>query len=165
MVTLLNSVNPYLKIYVPGEDGYRQFQGGKLVIDSKDPGYKTVMEVARNSPSIIVLQGEGTCTACGDKFKGDDAAAELERHTKDVHFEVWVAGQRAAAEDVIQSEIKRRASVFCDACSPAQEFPTEDALLEHLHLLHLAAPADGGDGGDGGSTTGGVDPTIPAATG
>lgn len=152
MTTLVNSNYPYLRVLLP-DDTFIQFQGGRLELPEDHPYYDHVMDVATGMPSIAILVNETTCIYCGEVFKGDKAAAKLDAHKKDIHFDVWEAESLIEAASVHQREVKSRAGHACDVCRPAQVFGSEDDLAEHIALLHTAAPSLDDDG----NTLGGND--------
>lgn len=156
----LNNSQPYLRIYNPETEGFAQFQGGKLQLDEDDPDYGVVMAEAQSNPAIQILSDGVQCTACGEPFAGKAAKAQLGKHTKDVHFEIWAAGKAAENEAEIQLEVKRRQPLACEFCPRLQEFPDKESLALHVAALHTNAELDEngnpigfGDGGGGAAGT------------
>lgn len=164
----VNPTHPYLQIYNPATGGFAKFVGGKLELDESDPNFGVVMAEATRNPLISIHEHVATCDQCGESYTGRTAAADLGKHRKAVHFDVWLADQDAKASVLREKEIKARAGFACDVCQPVQTFGTPEALAEHARKLHATAPeltesgeTVGGDEGGGGAP---VDTEIPAAT-
>jgi len=163
MPILVNTVTPYLKIYIPSSGGYVDFVGGKLEIDKGDPGYEEAMAEAQRNPSISIMVNQTTCRYCGEVYTGKNAAAQLGAHKKKIHFDLWEAEKRIEQESVIQKEIKARAGYACDVCAPVQTFGSKEDLSEHVVLLHTVPPPMDDEGNEiGGRRPGETE--IPAAT-
>lgn len=141
MATLLNHTYPQMRILIPQTGQYREFRGGRLEIDRDDPDYDVVMAEAAANPSIVIYESVTTCDRCGEVYTGKLAAANLARHRKDVHFDVWLAEQDAEQALARNAEIKAREGFPCDVCRPVQTFGTEDELALHVTVMHTAAPA------------------------
>ena len=156
MVTLINNVNPYMRIYDEATESFIEFRGGKLEIEPEDEGYETVMRVVEMTPSIIVQVGGQQCLYCGETFTGKTAKALLGKHVKDVHFEIWQAQQDVEHGAAVEKELRRRVPFSCDACPTIQEFGSEADLALHTQLVHTAPTVDDdgnavgeGPGGEG----------------
>lgn len=165
--TLVCHATPWLRIYDPATGGYASFVAGKLEIDPDDPAYEVVMAEAVRNPSIQVVTKTVSCTLCGEDF-GDakTAKARLEKHVKDVHFDVWKAAKDDEYAAEMTRELKAREGFVCDVCRPVQTFGDEDTLALHVSLLHTAPPPMDSEG----NSLGGDEPavsstatTIPAA--
>ena len=165
MTKFINTSTPYLRILLPDGD-YAQFQGGKLEIDEDDPGYATVMAEAQSNPSISIMVSATTCEYCGEVFKGRPAKAQLAKHKKDVHFDLWRAEKEIEQATVIDIEVKKRAGFACDVCAPVQTFGSAADLSEHTRLLHTQPPElnDAGEevGSGSGRRPGEVEPPAAA---
>jgi hypothetical protein len=158
VVTLLNNVNPYMRIFDEASESFVAFQGGKLEIEPGDPGYEAVMRVVEATPSIIVQVGGKQCLYCGETFAGKVAAANLTKHVKDVHFEIWQARQDAEHGQAIEKELRRRVPFACEVCPTVQEFGSAEDLALHTTLVHTTPTVDS-DGnavgeGPGGESSG-----------
>jgi len=144
MKTLLCMTTPYLRIYNPVTGDYAQFVGGKLVLEDDDPNYEVVIAESIRNPAISVLEmlkGGISCPECGQAFAGTASAAHLGVHRKSAHFSEWLADKEAADKADVNVILKERAGIACDVCVPAQVFPDDNALGEHIRMLHLA-PGD-----------------------
>lgn len=150
MTKFVNTVNPYLRVLLP-DGNYAQFQGGLLELDEGDEGYVAVMAEAQTNPSISIMINATTCAYCGEVFTGKAAAAQLGRHKKDVHFDLWKSEKELEAATVIDVEVKKRAGFSCDVCAPVQTFGSAEDLAGHVSLLHTAAPALDDEGNEVGS--------------
>lgn len=135
MTTLVNSSEPYLSILLPGGD-YARFVGGRLEVPEDHPDYGHIMDEAVRRPTIAILVNETTCPYCGEVYKGDRAAAKLEAHTKDNHFDLWLKQTELDHAKLVHAEVKARAGYACDVCAPVQTFGNEEGLAEHIALLH-----------------------------
>jgi hypothetical protein len=167
MAVFVNTVTPQLRIYIPATGDYVQFSGGRLEIDEGEPGYEEAMANALVNPSTSIIVNSTTCQYCGEVFNGKAAAAQLGKHKKDAHFNLWQAEKEIEHATVIQKEVKARAGYACDVCQPTQTFGTADDLAEHAKLLHTAPPELDAEGnerdGERGRRPGEVG-GIPAAT-
>lgn len=146
MVTLICQATPYLRVYNPVTGDYAQFSGGRLDIEPSDPNYAVVMAEASANPSITVMEiakGGANCPECGQLFTGGAAAARLGNHRKDAHFDAWMADKEAAHQTEVNLIVKERAGVACSVCRPAQVFPTEDELQNHIKIVHTAPEDEG----------------------
>lgn len=161
MATLVNTVTPYLRVFVPDDGGYVQFQGGKLEIEEGDYGYDEVMAEAQANPSISILVNAYTCPYCGANHAGKGAAGRLQGHIKQAHFDKWEEAKLAELAADHQVEIKARAGHVCDVCRPVQTFGTEDELALHVAELHTAPPTLDADGNEIGGTGDGGDADRP----
>jgi len=145
MTTLICNQTPYLRIYNPVSGEYVQFLGGRLDIEPEDPNYAVVMAEGASNPAITILltaKGGMNCPECGALFTGQAGAAQLGKHRKDIHFDAWLADKDAAHQSEINTILKDRAGVACDVCRPAQVFPNDDALGQHIRLVHATAEDD-----------------------
>jgi len=156
MPVLINTHTPFLKIFDEPTGEYVAFQAGKLEIDEGEPGYEAVMAEAARNPFISVIVNATTCQYCGEVYTGKTAKAQLGRHKKDIHFDLWQAEKEIEQATLIATEVKARAGYACDVCAPVQEFGTEADLAAHVALLHLKAPELDDDGNEvaGGSGDG-----------
>lgn len=161
---LINTNTPFLKVYVPASGDYVSFVAGKLEIDEGDVGYDEAMAEAKRNPSISIMVNETTCRYCGEVFTGKAAAAQLGKHKKDIHFEIWQAEKLIENEAVVQKEIKSRAGYACDVCQPVQTFGDEGDLSDHVKLLHTAPPPMDDEGNEIGTKGRPGEAAIPAAT-
>lgn len=159
MATLICQKYPQLSIFIPETGQWRSFQDGRLDIEEDDPHYDVVMAEAGRNPAIAIYQSVGTCPHCGEVEK---SKAALESHIKDIHFDVWLASEDAAAAETRNVELKKRAGVFCDVCAPPQEFPNDEDLALHNRLVHQTGEESEAPAKKGRSK--GVE-AIPAATG
>ena len=159
MATLICTKYPDMAIYDPADASWTKFFAGRLDIEPDDPHYQVVMDEATRNPAIAVYQSISTCVHCGENFK---SKAELGKHVKDIHFDVWAADQDAQYDQTRVAEIKARGQFFCDAGDHA-EFATEEELALHVSVMHTAKPSDS-DAGDGGAA-GDVDDVKAAAAG
>jgi len=150
MTTFINTQTPFLRILM-SDGNYVQFQAGHLEVGEKDVYHDEVMAEATRNPSISVMVNKTTCRFCGFVFRGDDAKTDLEKHTKNIHFDLWQKQRELDAATVVQEEIKSRAGFACDVCAPVQTFGTAEDLNEHIRLLHASAP----ELDDAGNTKGG----------
>lgn len=160
MAILLNHQHPEMRILNPANGEWIAFSGGKLEIDKDDPAYDVVMAEATRNPTIVVYESVTTCDQCGEAFTGKAAKAQLGKHRKDVHFDVWLAEKDLEQAEARNVEIVKRQGIACDVCRPPQVFPDADELAIHVSVVHTAAPEltdDGSDAGVGGTS-------IPAAT-
>lgn len=157
---------PQLKIFNPVTGDYASFVGGLLEIDEDDPNYEVVHAEALRNPSISIMVNRTTCQYCGESFTGKAAAAQLGKHTKDIHPDVWDAEQVIKNAKIVETEVKRRAGYACDVCAPVQEFGSAAALSDHVKLLHTAAPELDDEGNDKAEPKGrrGGERAVPAAT-
>lgn len=146
MTTFVNPTHPYLRVLLP-DGSYAAFQGGRLEMAEDDPDYDHVLAVALADPYTSILVNETTCIYCGEVFKGDRAAKQLDDHMKAVHFDLWQKQLELDQARVVQREVKARAGVVCDVCSPVQTFGTEADLAEHVKL-HTAPPAMDDEGNE-----------------
>lgn len=165
---LVNTATPFLKIYNPDTGNFASFIAGKLEIEKEDPDFKWVMAEAQRNPAISIHEIATTCDQCGAIFTGKVASAELGKHRKEIHFDVWLAEKDAKDEALREVQVKSRAGYACDICSPVQEFPDAEQLAQHVRLLHATVPeltesgeTVGGDEGERGGAK--VDTEIPAA--
>ena len=162
MAVLLNHHAPEMRIFIPETGLYREFRGGKLEIDKDDPDYSVVMAEAGRNPSIIVYESVTTCPLCGEAYTGKTAAANLAKHTKDNHYEAYLAEKDEEHAVTRNAEIKKREGVPCDACAPATYHPDDDALALHIQVMHASAPSMDDEGNVKGER-GSADLGIPAA--
>lgn len=145
MPTLLCQKYPYLRIYNPVTGEYAQFMGGKLDIEPEDPNYAVVMAEGTANPSVDIMQtakGGVNCPECGALFTGQAKEAQAAKHRKDNHFDAWLADKEAAHQSEVNTILKSRAGVACDVCRPAQVFPDDDALGQHIRLVHTTPEDD-----------------------
>lgn len=158
---------PQLRILLP-DLTYAQFVGGKLELDPEDNGYETVLAQAEANPFISIHVNETTCDLCGEVQTGKLAKANLAKHIKDNHPNVWVAEQELAHARSMSKQLKHAEGYPCDVCAPVQTFGTKADLAEHVGLLHAQPPAMDSEGNEiAGSDDGGRRPgerAIPAAT-
>src|SRR5512139_4241123 len=167
MAVLLNKTYPYFTIYFPLDGSYRSFVGGKLEITEEDPAYSLVMEEASRNPYVIILDKGVQCDICGEVFAGTAGKAQLGKHRKEGHFDVWASERVATAVEEVNAEVKSRAGVVCDACRPAQVFSTDAELQNHVTVVHMSLPSMDEEGNEivRRDEDGGPAPTaIPAAT-
>lgn len=180
---LVNFTYRELRVLMP--DGtYQQFRDGQLdvaeTISYEDqetgetrtlpnPYYEPLLNFAKGDPLTAILVNTTTCPHCGEVFAGKAAKADLGRHRKENHFELWIADKTADQAAEVQKLLKARANYVCDVCTPLQEYPTETELAFHVNLVHArTAPtmdAEGNEVGGGGEDRrpGEVAP-IPTAT-
>jgi hypothetical protein len=165
---LINQTHPYLRILCPDGD-YEVFQGGLLEIhptltvegpdpsiegdDSEthevpNPHYDAVMAEAQRNPLIAIIQNATTCPHCGELFAGKLAKAELGKHLKANHFEVWIAKHDEKAAEERSILVKSQAIFPCDVCVPLQQFPSAEELGLHTKLVHEQAPPMDADGNE-----------------
>lgn len=162
----INTVTPFLQIFIPPTGEFARFQGGKLEIDKDHPHFPFVMAEAQRNPAISIMANETTCPQCGETFEGRTAKMKLGAHRKEVHFDEWLADKEAADVAETQREIKSRAGYACDVCAPIQTFGDPDALARHVVEVHTIPPAMDEQGNElGGGAAAEVDTAIPAATG
>lgn len=162
VLTLVNTVTPFLKIFIPDTGEYRSFQAGQLEIAEDDPDFEVVKAEALRNPSISIQVNSTTCRYCGEVFTGKAGAAQLGKHKKAIHFDVWQAEQFIEQEATNAKELKARAGFACDVCSPVQTFGTAADLADHVNLLHTAPPEMDDEGNERGGRPG--EREIPAAT-
>lgn len=165
----VNTATPYLRVYNPATGGFAAFVGGVLELDPDHPDFPWVKAEAERNPAISIHEHASTCDQCGETFTGRTSAAELGKHRKQLHFDVWLAEKDKQAAEAREVQIKGRSGEFCEVCVPLQEFPTAAELALHVRTLHANAPqlTESGetvgqvDQPDGGPAA--VEP-IPAAT-
>ena len=144
MTTLLNYTNPYLRIYNPDSGEYAQFIAGRLEIDQDDPNFALVMANAASNPATTIVEfaKDGhNCPECGALYRGQAGMAQLGKHRKDAHFDSWMADKNAAHQSEVNLILKERAGIACDACTPAQVFGDDEALIQHIRLVHIGDDA------------------------
>lgn len=166
MATLLCSQYPELSIFNPSSGEYTKFDRGRLDIEEGDPNYEVVMAEAARNPAIAVYINASTCVHCGETVS---SKAKLAGHVKAIHFDKWIEGEDSKHATERIAQVKARAGVVCDACTPPGEFADNDALALHVSVVHTDKPDladDGSDrqGGRGRKRPGEVEP-IPAAAG
>jgi len=142
MPLLLCHEFPQLAIYNPDTKVIVQFRGGRLDIEEDDPNYAVVMAEALRNPAIVVYTSATTCDRCGEVFAGGAAKAQLGKHRKDAHFDVWLAEKEQSEFQVRQVEVKAREGVACEVCRPFQTFPTRDELAAHVRTFHIELTPD-----------------------
>lgn len=178
---LVNLTYRELRVLMP--DGtYQQFRDGQLDVEETisyedqetgetrtltNPYFEPLLNFAKSDASTAILVNTTTCPHCSEVFAGKAAKADLGRHRKNTHFELWIADKQADQQAEVQKLLKSRANFVCDVCVPFQEYPNEPELAFHVNLVHAKAPDLDGDGntvgGDGDRRPGEVAP-IPAAT-
>lgn len=133
MPTLLHRTSANFRVYNPVTTEFAAFHGGRLDIEEGDENYAVVMAEASRNPEITVLVNATTCPLCGEVFS---KAKELDEHTKDVHFDVWLATEDAKVAEARTVLIKERAGYACDVCSPPGVFANAGLLALHTKLIH-----------------------------
>lgn len=158
---------PHLRVFNPATEGFAEFKGGKLQLDPGDADYEVVLAEAQRNPAIVMLTEAVQCEACGEPFTGKAAAAQLGKHRKDAHFDLWVADKQEEQARVVMAEVKHRSPHACDLCPRVQEFGSADELAIHVRAVHLSVEVDDngnvqGEGAGGGGNSADAAPAEPS---
>lgn len=164
MPTFLNQRNPALRVYCPDLDQFAEFRGGKLELEKTDPRYRWVAAQATRDPNIVVVEKVTQCDQCGETFTGGAAAADLGKHLKSIHFDVWLARKDAKDAEARNVELQRREGYHCDVCPFGQAtFGTEEDLATHVKLLHIGTGDEQEGSADSPNAAAAADTEVPAA--